>query len=1126
MKKNANSLCLVFFRHRKFFRTIRISLFLAFVSTLQILAGNSYSQSTRLTLNMKDASIKEVLSQIEEQSGIYFLYDNGLIDVYKKVDIAVQNEEISTVVDQLFGKGKITTVIRDGHVILSPAKAPVAPQKVNISGRVVDSTGDALPGVSVFEKGTTNGTITNSEGIYTLTNFSSDAILIFSFIGMKDQEVPVAGQTTINVVMVEEAITIDEVVAIGYGTRRKSSLAGAISSVQSKDLTIAPISSASNALTGRLPGLITVQSEGRPGADAATLNIRGFGNPLVIVDGVEGDLNLLDPNSIESISVLKDGSASIYGARAGNGVVLVSTKRGNISKPVFSLNTSFSGQGITNFPKTVSSGQYAEMQREAYLQAGKPEENAPYSEEDIRMFYDGSDPLYHPNTDWFSLLIRDWAPQQEHNISVRGGSERIKYYGFLGYLKQETLWKKNGGDFQRYNFQSNVDMKLTDNLDMKIDVSSVVRDLNETKRNMSRDYPELWQDLWFSNPMYRSDFPEDDKLPYVGTNYPAYGGSNRDIGGYNDTDFQRVEGTFALNYDVNFIKGLSAKYTWHYLKDYTKQKTFYGGYEMWNYAYEDDIYTLQADTRGESALSLRKSESQILTSQFSLNYDRRFNVDHHLTVLALYESIGYKSDYLYTRRSNFITSALDQLYAGDSGTSTNDGTASEMGRKSFVGRLNYSFKDKYLLEAIFRADASAKFPSDKRWGYFPSILLAWRLSEENFIADLGLFDNLKLKASFGQSGNDGVGNFQYLTGYSFKANYGVYKFGSEYNAGLYTTGLANPNLTWENISLYNVGAEFSMWRRKLYGEMDVFYREREGIPGTRILSLPNTFGASLPPENINSLNNRGFDFKVGTAGEFPKFTWDISALVAWSRAKWMHFEEPDYEDPDQKRISKRSGRWTDVTFGYKSDHLFTSQEEIDNLEFDQDQQGNTSLRPGDIKYVDVNDDGVLNWKDQVEIGKGQLPHWTVGINTRFTYGNFDLTSLWQGAFGHYTYVDLTTNMSTYYELRWTEANNNADALVPRLGGAGTNGLYSDYRFKKAGYIRLKTATFGYSLPQRWVERVNFSKVRLYLAGTNLLTFDKLSEYGLDPEAPMATSGHSAYYYPQQRTVSVGATLTF
>ncbi|MDP2338595.1 MAG: TonB-dependent receptor [Bacteroidota bacterium] len=1031
--------------------------------------------------------------------------------------------------DKVFENTDVSYSIKDRQILLINSRMvgteieAVSQQQKPVFGKVTDSSGSPLPGVSVVVKGTTTGTITDSNGNYSLPNVAADATISFSFIGLKTQEIAVAGKTTLNIKMQEEIVGIEEVVAVGYGEQRKGNLTGSIATVKSDQLIVAPLASITNTLAGRLPGLVSIQRSGLPGADNASLSIRGFGNALVIVDGIEGNFNNIDANEVESISVLKDGAASIYGSRAGNGVILVTTKRGKMEKPTITFNTSQTFQSITAMPKMTSAGQWAEVQTETWLQQGKPVSQVPYTQEQIQKYYDGSDPLQYPNTNWYNVLIREWSPQQQHNLSIKGGSDRIKFLGFLGYLNQETIWKKSGGDYKRYNFQSNIDAKILDNLSLQLDVASIVEDRNYPHRDQTGTASgTIWQDFWNMYPIYPSSLPDTTKIPFTGMGN-ALALSNMD-NGYNNTDNQNIKGTLSLSYNFNSIKGLSAKALVNYSKNYSTNKVFYKPLKFYTYDYASKIYSLKGALFSKAGLSQSNNQDRALTGQFSLNYDHIFGENHHLTILALYEAIDYKSNWISAGRVDYLTPAIDQLFAGSTKGMSNNGAANEMGRKSYVGRLNYSFKDKYLVESTLRADASAKFPTSKRWGYFPSLSLGWRMSQENFLKNVQSLDNLKLRASYGSSGNDAVGNFQYLSGY----NYGsTYLLGSAIQQGLVSTGLANPNLTWEGIQVYNCGIDFSMWKGKLYGEIDAFYRERTGIIGTRTTSLPSSFGAVLPPENVNSMNNRGFEINLGNRGNFRDLNWDISGNISWSRSKWMHNDEPSYTDPDQERIYKVSGRWTDRRFGYLSDGLFTSQAEIDALQFDQDLQGNKTLRPGDMRYKDVNGDGKLDWKDQVEIGKGTEPHWMIGFNTNLNYKNFDLSALFQGAMGYYTYIandnGILLNSVPMFNSRWTEANNNSNAFVPRRGGNATNNyLNSDHYYKKAGYLRLKTLSIGYTISKKWLEKANISHLRIYAAGTNLLTFDKLKEFNLDPESP---SGKLGSYYPQQKTITFGAIIS-
>jgi TonB-linked SusC/RagA family outer membrane protein len=495
----------------------------------------------------------------------------------------------------------------------------------------------------------------------------------------------------------------------------------------------------------------------------------------------------------------------------------------------------------------------------------------------------------------------------------------------------------------------------------------------------------------------------------------------------------------------------------------------------------------------------------------------------------LVELVDYNEKWISAGRAGYITDAMDYLFAGGADMQYSDGRAAESGRISYVGRINYAYKLKYLLETTMRYDGSPKFPKDGRWGFFPSISAGWRLSEESFIKDnANWIDNLKLRASFSSTGYDGIGAFQYLTGYSFGNRYIV---NNTVRNGLVSTGLANPNITWEEMSIYNIGLDFSLLKNSLYGEMDVFYRDRSNILANRIGSLPNTFGATLPLENINSMNSRGFDFQLGYRNKWEDLVYDVSANISWTRSKWDHYEEPDYTDPADIRINKASGNWVNRVFGYKSDGLFTSQEEIDNHDLDQDSQGNATIKIGDVKYIDIEKDGVLDWKDKIEIGVDDNPEINYGFNVNLAYKGFDFSALFQGTARRDVLINLHmanngNNPKSLYDLRWTEDNNDKWAKVPRiyLGPKANNEYTSDYWIKNGSYLRLKTLNLGYNLPQKWMSQIGFNQVRLYIAGTNLFTISGLKKYGLDPETP--SNIRVGFYYPQQKTYSFGMNLIF
>lgn len=1110
-------------RTNRIYKIMKITLTLVFVSIFSMFAGNIHSQNARITFTKNNATLESVLNEIENQTDYLFII-NSNIDTHQKVSVRADDTPVSKVLDELFHDTEIHYTMEGSHIVLSNKPQPAILQQTRkITGRILDENGEPLIGVSVMLKGTSNGTITNIDGDYTLSGDITDkSVLEVTYIGMKKQEITVGNRTRINITMTSDNEMLDEVIVVGYGTQRKGNLTGSVSAIKSEKLTIAPIGNVTNALAGQLPGLIVKQTSGIPGSDGSTLRIRGFDAPLVIVDGIEGDFNNIDASQIESISILKDGAASIYGARAGNGVILVTTKRGIDSKPVISLNTSFTLQGQTNVIKPGSSGQRAEWLREEHINKGLPMEQVPYTEEQIQKYYNGTDPNYL-NSDWYDAVIRDWAPQQNHNLSIRGGSNKIKYYGYIGYNDQETIVKTGGGSYKRYNVQSNIDAKITDRLSFTLDMLLTKENQFFPTVGSGFGHSNFWSIIYDSDPRYPIYLPDRSKLSYGGLSYGnALFASNTNLGGYSDTDKNRIRANGGLIYEFKYVKGLKAKMSISYdtynqnYKYFNKQGKFY------SYNIDSDTYTFERASQDPTGVTEVFGRGYSLTQQYSLQYERLFKEKHRVSALALFETIDYNDKNVETGRTGFMSTILDQLFAGNGTTSFNNGWESEMGRASWVGRINYSYMDKYLIETILRADASAKFPQNSRWGYFPSVSLGWVLSQESFMKSLKAIDNIKLRASYGESGNDNVGSFKYLAGYAFD---GSYKIGDEIKSGLYAVGLANPILTWETMKIYNGGIDLSFFNRKLYGTVDAFYRVRDGIPGSRSVSLPSSFGAELPLENLNSIDTRGWELNLGTSGNFGNFMYDISGNLSWARSKWRKYDEPIYSDPDQERIYKREDRWTDVRYGYISDGLFTSQAEIEALDFTyKDLNGNSSLRPGDIKYVDLNGDKVLDWKDQKEIGKGTLPTWTYGFNMNFKYHGFDLSALFQGAFGYTTYIDLTKAASTLkYDNRWTEKENNPNSLVARPGGASTNKYYSDFNNHNTAYLRLKNLSIGYELPKGLVSKAGIQQLRIYIAGTNLFTLSSLHKYGVDPEVP---EGSPAYYYPQQRTLSVGLNLSF
>lgn len=1107
--------------------SFRLSLIMAF---LLVLSGTALvnaqvtnsETTTRKSIKLKNVSVQDLVNSLgDEFKYSFFIVDDAAGKA--KIDLNLTNATIREILDAAFKGKDIVYSIKGKNITISQKKAPVEKDgKVmrKITGVIMDPKNEPVIGASVKIQNSNTGTISDLSGRFSL-EVPQKGQLEVSYIGYVSETLPLGTASDYKIVLYEDNRELEEVIVVGYGTQRKGNLTGSITSVKSDKLTTAPITNVTNALGGQLAGLKTKQTSGIPGADGSRLSIRGFNSPLVIVDGVETSFSNIDASQIESISVLKDGAASIYGARAGNGVVLVTLKRGSESKVTVTANGSVTVQNSTTMIRTGSSGQRAEWEREAHLNANLPSSQIPWTLTQIQKFYQGTDPAFL-NTDWFSAAIRPWAPQQNHNLSVSGGTSKLKFYSYLGYNNQQTISRNDGGGYNRLNFQTTVDAQLLEGLVLSSSVNYIREQRDFTSMNLASS--NYYYALYDSDPRYALELPDPAYLSYAGSSYGnALFVSSRRLAGYSRSDNHNFRLNASLTYDLPQVKGLRLKAFYHFNTYHGLSKVFRKQPEFYSYNPDAGEYIFERKSQDPTMLAHGVSYSDDLTQQYSLNYENTFNDAHRITALLLHERIDYSNEGFDTQRGNLTSSVIDQLFAGDPTTASNNSYASEMARASYVGRVNYGYKNRYLVETIFRADASAKFPKDGRWGYFPSVSLGWVVNEEEFMKNMKSIDMLKVRASMGQSGDDGIGNYQYYAGYSYDMSYIL---GSNILQGIYSTGLANPYLSWERISIYNGGIDFSFWQRKLYGTIEAFYRLRDGIPGYRTISLPSTFGASLPLENLNSMDTRGFELELGTKGKAGRVHYDVSANLSWARSKWVSFDEPDYTDEDQKRIYGNTGKWTDERYGYVSDGLFTSMEEIANYKPAYSELGgNEAIRPGDVKYVDMNEDGKIDWRDQVKIGQGTMPNWMYGFNMQMRYQAIDLSLLLQGAFGYTSYIDLESAPTTLkYENRWTEKENNPNSLVPRPGSKNiANWWYSDYRNHNASYLRIKNLSLGYNAGKELLKKTGLSQMRVYLAGTNLFTLSSLSKYGVDPEAP---EGTPAYYYPQQRTISCGLMLSY
>ncbi|RYE19612.1 MAG: SusC/RagA family TonB-linked outer membrane protein, partial [Sphingobacteriales bacterium] len=661
-------------------------------------------------------------------------------------------------------------------------------------------------------------------------------------------------------------------------------------------------------------------------------------------------------------------------------------------------------------------------------------------------------------------------------------------------------------------------------------VSMDIAVTNSAVKSPTRPQVNLWQDFYELQPVYPSSLPDPTKIAYAGTVVSTAASVDRDLSGYNDQFLNQLSTSISAKYYIPGVKGLYLKGLVNYLENTSERKNWLKAYSMYTYEPTNQTYTTFGSAPVTS-LAQSYDKARRITSQTSVNYDNVFGSVHKVSALALMEVIDYSQSYFTAGRGGYLTSSIDQLFAGGGGNQVANGSASQTGRISYIGRVNYSFKEKYLFESTLRYDGSPNFPTNKRWGLFPSVSLGWRINEESFFKNnVTWIDNLKLRVSASNTGFDGIGAYQYLTGYQFG---NTFIANDVIKQGLVSTGLANPDITWEEMNIYNVGLDFSMNNGKVYGSVDGFFRKRKNILASPVLTLPNTFGATLPLQNINSMNTRGIEVVIGTKGKIKDFSYDVSGNFSFSRSKWVNYAEPAYATPDDIKIRQLSGRWTDVTWGYVADGLFTSAQEIADYApvLDQDGQQNATILPGDIKYKDQNGDHILDWRDSAPIGFNNQPQIMFGFNINLSYKNFSLSALIQGAANNdvllnYGVENFANQKDVVYDERWTEQNNNANAIIPRqyMGGKVNNRYASSYWLKDASYGRLKVLNIGYDLPASLMKSIGFSSIRVYFAGTNLFTVSGLSKYNIDPEAPSGIK--SGNNYPQQKVYSLGLNVAF
>ena len=1004
--------------------------------------------------------------------------------------------------------------------------------KISIQGKIVDENGNPIVGVTVKIKGTNQGTASKADGSFSLDNVLSSSLVIFSYTGYKEQELPASADMNVTL---QPDNNLDEVVVVGYGTQKKATVTGAIAEVKGQELVKSPVANLSNALAGRLPGLTTVQGNGQPGADATAFNIRGFGNALILIDGVPGSFNNIDASEIESITVLKDASANIYGFSAANGAVLVTTKKGVAGKTTIGYNGSYGLQSNTTYPRMLNAGQYTELYDEAVLndQLVNNRLFAPtFGADIVNKWKQQSSPEYM-STNWQDLATRKTAPMIQHNINANGGGENVRYFISGSYLDQNSIWRSDATTFKRYNFRSNIIADITDRITAEVNVGGIVTDLHTPVSATSNLIVNGIRRSLPTSKAFANDNPDYYGINSIGANVLAE--MDPDYSGTIDDLKKELTAAGSINYRIPGVEGLNAKVFYSYKFENRDLSNYRKRYDLYTYDKTTETYN---PTVLQNPTSLSKSNRNDVQTvlQASLSYSKTLLEKHNLKVLGLFERRYFNRDNLFGSRQ-FTLEGLEQLDLGNLTNQTLSGNSLYEAREGYVGKVNYDYDNKYLLEFSGRYDGSYKLPTATRYAFFPAVSVGWIMNREQWF-NVPAVNNLKLRASWGQSPDDEpLSGGQFYLGY----NYG----GSSYvfNPGSITAGLrpnVEPNyiLTYSKSKITNIGFDAGLFDNLLTVNFDAFYRKREGLPATRAsVTIPSTAGISLPQENLNSDEIRGFELALTYNKTINDFSFSISPNISYKQARNVHIEQSPYNSQWTNFLGNTINRNTNILFGYDYIGQFQSMEEIAVSPI-QDNNANKTLLPGDLKYADLNNDGVINSQDRKVIGRGLRPDVFYGMNLYGTWKGFDLTILLQGATNYSTYFGNEIqrpffnggNTYDYFTDRWHREDiydpNSAWIAgkypTTRLNGTDNNSLLSSFWATNAYYLRIKNVDLGYSFNSTFLEKANIKGLRIYTNANNLFTFTNVKY--IDPE--VTDESIQGRYYPQQRVISFGIQAKF
>lgn len=998
-------------------------------------------------------------------------------------------------------------------------------QNRSLQGTVTDASGEPLIGVNVSVKGTTIGTITNIDGEYGL-EVPATGTIVFSYVGYVTQEVAIGSQNMLNVTLREDSQALEEVVVVGYGVQKKVTVTGSVASVSGEELKASPTTNLTGAMVGRMPGVIGFQRSDEPGGGGTTIRIRGTNSlgskdPLIVIDGVPGragGMNRINPNEIESMSVLKDAAAAIYGSRAANGVILITTKRGKEGKPTITYNGNMGFSQPTRLPEVANAFEYATMVNDIDRYSGRSER---FTAEDLQKFQDGSSPWTHPNTDWHKETIKSASPIYRHDIGISGGSDRFKFYMNLAANGEDGIYKNSANRYDQYSVRVNLDMKINDYLDVSYGTISRM----EVTKYPPRGAGDIFTSLVRSKPTMPAYWPSGEPGPDI-----EYG-DNPVVRATPETghDTQKgyyIQNTLKATLKVPGVEGLILTASGSYDQHFHNRRRFAKPFLLYNWDGNPE-HKLTATPKGVSSPELeeRRDDQTDWMANFIASYDRSFG-DHNMGISLGIEAEDRKFRRVRASRKYFISDSLDELNNAPITEQETEGYSWEENRLNYFGRLSYNYLEKYLLEFVFRYDGSYRFPKEDRYGFFPGVSAAWRASEEDFWKDnLGFIEYFKLRGSVSQTGNDALLNsdnnydrsIQYLNTYGFGTDY---LFGSGLSKTLKPTRTPNPNITWEVGTTYNLGFDFKFLQNRLSLESDIFYHKRTNMLINRNASLPHSSGITLPKENLGEMENKGIEALISWNDKVGNVEYDLSANMTYARNKILFWDEV----PGRPEYQRSTGQTVDTELWYLADGVFNTQEELDNYPHW------ANARLGDIKYIDYNKDGKIDADDRVRSDKNREPRFVAGVTMGLRWNNFDVMLLFQGATGAITYIwreragESGNFYKFMYENRWTEENwqvehpRTYDRTNEYWAKEG-NGEKNTYYQRNTDYLRLKNMEVGYTFNFPAIRNAGIQNLRLYVSGSNLFTLDNVKVQ--DPE-----QNNTGRDYPQRRVFNAGLSLTF